>query len=247
MESFSQLELKRYNRQIILNEVGEAGQKKLKESRVLIVGTGGLGSPNSLYLAAAGVGTIGLIDDDVVDASNLQRQIVHSTDELENPKVESAERRLSRLNPFIQIKVWEERFSVENGLRIARDFDLIIDGTDNLETRKAINQVSLELDIPYVYGAVYQFEGQVSIFNYRGGPCYHCLYGDVQDGGGPPPGIFGVVPGVIGSLQATEALKILIGMGSVSSGVLLSYDALESSFRRFNIERKKDCPVCGGH
>ena len=243
-------EKKRYNRHILLPEIGEAGQERLKLSRVLIVGTGGLGSPVALYLGAAGVGTIGLIDDDRVDESNLQRQIIHSTETLGVPKVESAARRLKALNPFLKIEEFKERFTGENGDLIVKGYDLIVDGTDNLNSRHLINRISRKANIPYVYGAVFRFEGQVSLFNQSvDSPCYRCLYREPEEEEGEaprhPPGIMGVLPGVIGSIQATEAIKVLLKIGKSLNRRLLVYDAMEMKFREFSIEKNPACPICG--
>lgn len=242
----------RYARHLLIPEVGERGQQKLLESRVLLIGAGGLGSPASLYLAAAGVGTIGIVDGDVVDDSNLQRQVVHSTENLGEPKVESARRALQALNPDIEVITYQERISSENIERILSDrWDVIVDGTDNFPTRYLLNDASVWHSIPIVHGSIYRFEGQVTVFHHDGGPCYRCLYP------APPPpelapscaegGVLGVLPGIVGSLQASEALKLLLGVGDSLAGRLLLFDALYTTFDEVTIKRNPDCPVCGTH
>lgn len=249
-EELSGAELGRYDRHIILPEVGLEGQKKLKASKVLLVGSGGLGSPLGLYLAAAGVGTLGIVDFDLVDESNLQRQIMHGSKTLGQPKTESARQRLKDLNPFVVVETFETRLSSENALDIMKEFDLIIDGTDNFATRYLVNDASVMLGKPNVYGSIFRFEGQVSIFHPAGsGPCYRCLYPE------PPPahlvpscaegGVFGVLPGVVGTLQATEAVKYIIGAGKSLLGRLLTFDALRMKFRELKVPRDPNCPLCG--
>ena len=242
----------RYSRHLLIPEVGEAGQQRLLASRVLLIGAGGLGSPASLYLAAAGVGTIGIIDADVVDDSNLQRQIVHSTERLGEPKVLSAKRTIEALNPDVDVKTYEERLTSENVERILGDgWDVIIDGADNFPTRYLVNDASVWHDIPVVHGSIYRFEGQVTVFTPHAGPCYRCLFPMP-----PPPelapscaegGVLGVLPGVIGSLQASEALKVLLGIGETLQGRLLLVDALATTFDEVSVERDPTCPVCGEH
>ena len=242
-------ELVRYNRHIILPEVGEDGQRALKKSRVLIVGAGGLGSPVALYLAAAGVGTLGLVDFDVVDLSNLQRQILHGSAAIGSPKVLSATDRLRDINPNVRLETYETRLTSHNAFEIARGYDLLIDGTDNFATRYLVNDTSVLLGIPNVYGSVYRFEGQASVFGAGGGPCYRCLFRE------PPPadlvpscaeaGVFGVVPGLIGTIQATEAIKMLVGVGDTLVGRLLLVDVTRMSFRTIAIRKDKECPACG--
>ena len=242
----------RYARHLLIPEVGEKGQQKLLESRVLLIGAGGLGSPASLYLAAAGVGTIGIVDGDVVDDSNLQRQIVHSTDGLGQPKVESAKRALQALNPDVEVVTYQERLDSENIERILADrWDVIVDGTDNFPTRYLLNDASVWHSIPIVHGSIYRFEGQLTVFHHGDGPCYRCLYPSP-----PPPelapscaegGVLGVLPGIVGSLQASEALKLLLGIGESLAGRLLLFDALYTTFDEVTIKRNPDCPVCGLH
>jgi molybdopterin/thiamine biosynthesis adenylyltransferase/rhodanese-related sulfurtransferase len=240
----------RYSRHILIPEIGEAGQLKLLESRVLLIGAGGLGSPASLYLAAAGVGTIGIIDADIVDETNLQRQIVHSLDRLGEPKVDSARRTLEGLNPDVTVKTYRERLTSENVDRILGEgWDLIVDGADNFPTRYLVNDASVWHNIPVVHGSIYRFEGQVTVFKPHEGPCYRCLFPQP-----PPPelapscsegGVLGVLPGIIGSIQANEALKLALGIGESLVGRLLLFDALEESFTEVSLKRDPDCPVCG--
>jgi sulfur-carrier protein adenylyltransferase/sulfurtransferase len=239
----------RYQRHLLLPEVGEAGQQKLLESKVLLLGAGGLGSPAALYLAAAGVGTIGIIDMDVVDDSNLQRQILHNLDRIGDRKVDSAKKTLTLLNPDIDVVTYDTRLGADNILDIIDGYDVIVDGTDNFPTRYLVNDASLLKKIPVVYGAIFRFEGQASVFHPYEGPCYRCLLPE------PPPaelapscaeaGVLGVLPGIIGSIQAMEAIKLLLGLGDPLRGRLLAYDALEESFRTFKVPRDPDCPACG--
>ncbi|MGI8400526.1 MAG: molybdopterin-synthase adenylyltransferase MoeB [Gemmatimonadaceae bacterium] len=242
-------ELVRYSRHILLPQVGEAGQRALKKSRVLLIGAGGLGSPVALYLAAAGVGTLGLVEFDTVDLSNLQRQILHGTTGIGTPKIESARDRLNDINPSVAIEPYATRLTSENALEIARDYDLMVDGTDNFATRYLVNDTSVLLGIPNVYGSVYRFEGQASVFGAPQGPCYRCLFRDP-----PPPdlvpscaegGVLGVVPGLVGTIQATEAIKIILGLGETLVGKLLTIDAMTMSFRTLSIQRDPECPACG--
>ena len=240
----------RYARHLMIPEVGEEGQQRLLESRVLLIGAGGLGSPASLYLAAAGVGRLGIIDPDVVDDSNLQRQIVHSTERLGEPKVESAKRTIEALNPDVEVVPFRERLDSENVERIlAHGWDVIVDGTDNFPTRYLVNDASVWHEIPVVHGSIYRFEGQVTVFHPGNGPCYRCLYPSP-----PPPelapscaegGVLGVLPGIVGSLQASEALKLVLGVGETLAGRLLLFDALATTFDEVAIRRNPDCPVCG--
>ena len=242
----------RYSRHLLIPEVGEEGQLKLLDSKVLLVGAGGLGSPASLYLAAAGVGRIGIVDADVVDESNLQRQIVHSTDSLGEPKVESAKRTIEALNPDVDVVAYKERLTSENIERILADgWDVIVDGADNFPTRYLVNDASIWHKIPVVHGSIYRFEGQVTVFKPYEGPCYRCLFPTP-----PPPelapscaegGVLGVLPGVIGSLQASEALKLALGIGEPLVGRLLLFDALAATFDEVKLRRDPDCPVCGEH
>jgi molybdopterin/thiamine biosynthesis adenylyltransferase/rhodanese-related sulfurtransferase len=242
----------RYSRHLLIPEVGEEGQLKLLDSKVLLIGAGGLGSPASLYLAAAGVGRIGIVDADVVDESNLQRQIVHSTESLGEPKVESAKRTIEALNPDVEVVAYKERLTSENIERILADgWDVIVDGADNFPTRYLVNDASIWHKIPVVHGSIYRFEGQVTVFKPYEGPCYRCLFPTP-----PPPelapscaegGVLGVLPGVIGSLQASEALKLALGIGEPLVGRLLLFDALAATFDEVKLRRDPDCPVCGEH
>jgi len=250
--TLSNEEIARYSRHLIMPEVGMAGQRRLKQGSVLLIGTGGLGSPLALYLAAAGVGHIGLVDFDVVDASNLQRQIVHGTSTVGVAKTESAKRRLQDLNPYIEITTYETRITSQNALDLMRPYDVIVDGTDNFPTRYLTNDACVLLGKPNVYGSIFRFEGQATVFSTRdGGPCYRCLYPEP-----PPPGlvpscaeggVLGVLPGVIGTIQATEVIKLLIGIGEPLIGRLLLYDALSMRFRELKLRRNPSCPVCGDH
>jgi molybdopterin/thiamine biosynthesis adenylyltransferase/rhodanese-related sulfurtransferase len=243
---------RRYSRHLLIPELGEAGQRRLLESSVLLIGAGGLGSPASLYLAAAGVGTLGIVDDDVVDESNLQRQIAHSTQRLGDPKVESARDTLTALNPDVQVKTFNERLSSENIDRILGEgWDVIVDGADNFPTRYLVNDASVWHGIPVVHGSIYRFEGQATVFQPGEGPCYRCLFPTP-----PPPelapscaegGVLGVLPGVIGSLQANETIKLLAGIGEPLVGRLLLFDALSATFTEVTLRRDPDCPVCGEH
>jgi molybdopterin/thiamine biosynthesis adenylyltransferase/rhodanese-related sulfurtransferase len=241
---------RRYSRHLLIPEVGEEGQQKLLDSRVLLIGAGGLGSPAGLYLAAAGVGTIGIVDDDVVDETNLQRQIVHSTERLGDAKADSAKRTLEALNPDVAVKVFKERLTSDNVDRIlGESWDVIIDGADNFPTRYLLNDASVWHRIPVVHGSIFRFEGQATVFKPHEGPCYRCLFPQP-----PPPelapscaegGVLGVLPGVIGSLQANEALKLALGIGDPLVGRLLIFDALQGTFTEIALRRDPDCPVCG--
>jgi len=240
-------EAARYARHTVLPEVGIEGQRKLKAASVLVVGVGGLGSANCLYLAGAGVGHLGLVDDDVVDASNLQRQVIHDTPHLGQSKTQSARERMLAINPHLQIDVYSDRFSADNAPRIVTGYDIIVDGVDNFATRYLINEACVKMGKPYVHGSIYRFEGQVSVFDARRGPCYRCLYPD------PPPeitapadrGVFGILPGTIGTLQATEAIKLILGLGTPLIGKLLLYDAPTMSFDVVQFDKNPACPVCG--
>jgi molybdopterin/thiamine biosynthesis adenylyltransferase/rhodanese-related sulfurtransferase len=238
----------RYSRHTLLPEVGEKGQAKLLDSKVLLVGAGGLGSPAAFYLAAAGVGTLGIVDDDVVDASNLQRQILHSWDRIGQPKVDSARETLSALNPDVKIEPYRERLSAGNVLDIMSGYELVVDGGDNFPTRYLVNDASIHLRVPVVHGSIFRFEGQASVFMPYEGPCYRCLFPQP-----PPPelapscaeaGVLGVLPGIVGSIQAMETIKLLLGIGQSLVGRLLTYDALTQEFRTLNIRRNPDCPAC---
>lgn len=244
-------EILRYSRHLILPEVGLAGQKKLKAASVLVIGTGGLGSPLAMYLAAAGVGRLGLVDFDVVEASNLQRQVIHSTASLGRSKLASAKNYINGVNPHIQVEAYETRFTSENALEIAASYDIIIDGTDNFPTRYLVNDVCVLLNKPNVYGSIFRFEGQASVFWAEKGPCYRCLYPEP-----PPPGlvpscaeggVLGVLPGIIGTIQANEAIKLILQNGEPLIGRLLLFDALGMRFREMKLRKDPACPICGPH
>jgi adenylyltransferase/sulfurtransferase len=247
--SLSPDELSRYSRHILLPEIGVAGQERLKQASVLIVGAGGLGCPVSLYLAAAGVGRLGIIDGDVVDESNLQRQILYTVADVGVAKVDCAQDRLKQLNPYIKIDSYRQLLTKENALTIIGDYDLVIDGTDNFPTRYLVNDACVLLSKPNVYGSIFRFDGQATVFNYQGGPCYRCLYPEP-----PPPGlvpscaeggVLGVLPAIIASIQATEAIKMITGIGQSLSKRLMLYDALKLEFTTLAIQQNPDCPICG--
>jgi len=249
LEELSSDEILRYSRHLILPEVALEGQQRLKASRVLLIGAGGLGSPLALYLAAAGVGTIGLVDFDVVDVTNLQRQIVHGTKDVGRPKLDSARDRLKDMNPHVLVEGYETRLTSENALEIVRDYDIVIDGTDNFATRYLTNDACVILGKPNVYGSIYRFEGQSSVFATEDGPCYRCLYPEP-----PPPGlvpscaeggVLGVLPGLVGTIQATEGIKLLLGIGEPLIGRLLLIDALSMQFRTMRLRKNPQCPACG--
>ena len=251
LPELSNAEVQRYSRHLILPEVGPEGQRRLKAGRVLCVGAGGLGSPAALYLAAAGVGTVGIIDYDNVDASNLQRQILHGTPDVGRSKLQSARDRLSALNPEVRLETHETALTSANALALFKEYDVILDGTDNFATRYLVNDACVILGKPNAYGSIFRFEGQASVFATKGGPCYRCLYPEP-----PPPGlvpscaeggVLGVLPGVIGTIQATESIKILLGAGSTLAGRLLLYDAWNMRFRELKLRRDPACPVCGDH
>ncbi len=248
---FSKEELLRYGRHLIMPEVGLEGQQKLSDARVLVIGAGGLGSPASLYLAAAGVGTLGLVDDDAVELTNLQRQILHGSSAVGTPKLASAKARLSDLNPEIEIRTHAMRLAPQNVFEIFEEYDLIVDGSDNFPTRYLVNDACVLQGKPYVYGSVFRFEGQVSVFASKTGPCYRCLYPQPPPPGLAPDcaegGVLGVLPGVIGTLQATEAVKLIIGKGSPLIGRLLLFDAAGMRFQEVTMKRDPRCPVCGEH
>lgn len=248
-EPIDQAFLPRYSRQVQLAEVGPEGQRKLARARVLIVGAGGLGSPSAYYLAAAGVGTLGLVDFDVVDESNLHRQILYRTSDVGRPKVKVAERELTALNPTVRVIPFQERLTSENALRIVKEFDLVLDGADNFAARYLVNDVCVWLKKPNVHGSIHQFEGQASVFCHAGGPCYRCLFPEPPPAGWVPScaeaGVLGVLPGLIGTLQATEAVKLILGQGESLSGRLLRVDALSMSFETFEVSRRSDCAWCG--
>ena len=242
-------ELVRYSRHIIMPEVGQEGQQRLKDGSALLIGAGGLGSPLALYLTAAGVGRIGIVEFDVVDRTNLQRQILYGESTVGVPKLDAAAERLADLNPHVQIDRIPQQLSSQNALSIFRDYDVVADGTDNFPTRYLVNDACVLTGKPNVYGSIFRFEGQVSVFNHDGGPCYRCLYAEP-----PPPGlvpscaeggVFGVLPGIIGAMQANEVIKLLLGVGDVASGRYLLFDALKLSFRELRLRRNPGCPVCG--
>src|SRR5688572_22544260 len=243
---------RRYSRHLLIPEVGEEGQQKLLDSRMLLIGAGGLGSPAALYLAAAGVGTLGIVDDDVVDETNLQRQIVHSQERLGDSKAESAKRTIEALNPDVTVKVFKERLTSENVDRVLGEgWDVIVDGADNFPTRYLLNDASVWHKIPVVHGSIYRFEGQTTVFKPKDGPCYRCLFPQP-----PPPelapscaegGVLGVLPGIVGSLQANEALKLALGIGEPLVGRLLLFDALETQFNEISLRPDPQCPVCGAN
>jgi sulfur-carrier protein adenylyltransferase/sulfurtransferase len=245
----SEAQRDRYSRHLLLPEVGEKGQVKLLSSKVLLLGAGGLGCPAAMYLAAAGVGTLGLVDADVVDASNLQRQVLHATSRIGIPKVDSAEQFITDLNPDVKVVKYQERLNSENVDRIFEGWDVIVDGCDNFPTRYLVNDASLKHRIPVVHGSIFRFDGQVTTFLPFEGPCYRCLYPE------PPPahlapscaeaGVLGILPGIVGTLQATEVVKILLGQGELLSGRLLQYDSMGMRFRNFKLRRDKACPACG--
>ena len=244
-------EIKRYSRHLIMPEVGVEGQRKLKASKVLCIGAGGLGSPAAMYLAAAGVGTIGIVDFDVVDYSNLQRQIIHGTPDVGRAKLESAKDRLNALNPNVHVETYDAALSSENALRLFEPYDVILDGTDNFPTRYLVNDACVLSGKPNAYGSIFRFEGQASVFATKEGPCYRCLYPEP-----PPPGlvpscaeggVFGVLPGIIGVIQATETIKLVLGAGEPLIGRFLIYDALRMRFRELKLRKDADCPVCGTH
>ena len=247
----SPAETLRYSRHLILPDIGLAGQQRLKAARVLLVGAGGLGSPAALYLAAAGVGTLGLVDWDVVDVTNLQRQIIHGTASVGTSKLESARARLRDLNPHVDVKTFGVRLASGNALDIVRDFDIVVDGSDNFPTRYLVNDACVLLGKPNVYGSIFRFDGQASVFDARVGPCYRCLFADP-----PPPdlvpscaegGVLGVLPGIIGSIQALEAIKLIVGVGDTLVGRLLLCDARRMQFRELALNKDPECPACGVH
>lgn len=249
--SLSNDEILRYSRHLIMPEVGMEGQQKLKAARVLCIGAGGLGSPLALYLAAAGVGTLGLVDFDVVDYTNLQRQIIHTVADVGRPKLDSAAEKLKSINPFVEVRKFETKLSSANALEIFSDFDIIADGTDNFPTRYLVNDACVLSGKPNVYASIFRFEGQASVFATQGGPCYRCLYPEP-----PPPGlvpscaeggVLGILPGLLGVMQATEVIKLIIGSGEPLIGRLLLVDALAMRFRELRLKKDPDCPVCGEH
>jgi len=244
-------EILRYSRHLIMPEVGMEGQQKLKAAKVLCIGAGGLGSPLTLYLAAAGVGTLGVVDFDVVDYTNLQRQIIHTTADVGRKKLASAAEKVKAINPFVEVRPFEARLTSENALDLFRDFDMVVDGTDNFPTRYLVNDACVLTGKPNVYGSIFRFEGQVSVFATQDGPCYRCLYPEP-----PPPGlvpscaeggVLGILPGLVGVMQATEAIKLILGKGEPLIGRLLLVDALGMRFRELKLRKNPDCPACGAH
>ncbi|HSJ61312.1 MAG TPA: adenylyltransferase/sulfurtransferase MoeZ [Jiangellaceae bacterium] len=242
-------EVRRYSRHLIIPDVGMAGQKRLKNSRVLVIGAGGLGSPALMYLAAAGIGTLGVIDFDVVDESNLQRQVIHGQSDVGTPKALSAKASVAEINPYVNVVVHEERLDNDNVMRIFSEYDLIIDGTDNFATRYLVNDAAVLLGKPYVWGSIYRFDGQASVFWAEHGPCYRCLYPEPPPPGMVPScaegGVLGVLCASVGSIQVTEAIKLLTGVGDPLLGRLMVYDALEMSYRTVNVRKDPDCAICG--
>ncbi len=248
LPSLSKEEMERYARHVILPEVGVEGQKKLKAASILLVGTGGLGSPLGVYLAAAGIGRLGIVDFDNVDFSNLQRQIIHGTKDVGRPKVESAAESIKDINPHVQVDVYNVPYTSENAMKIAEPYDIVIDGTDNFPTRYLVNDVCVLQGKPNCYGSIFRFDGQASVFNYEGGPCYRCLYPEPPDPGLVPScaegGVLGVLPGIIGLIQANEAIKIILGKGKTLSGRLLLFDAMGMKFREMKVRKDPNCPIC---
>ena len=249
--TLSREEILRYSRHLIMPEVGMEGQQKLKAARVLCIGAGGLGSPLAMYLAAAGVGTLGIVDFDVVDFTNLQRQIIHSTADVGRKKLDSAAETISGINPFVKVEKFETRLSSQNALEIFRDFDVIADGTDNFPTRYLVNDACVLTGKPNVYGSIFRFEGQASVFATKDGPCYRCLYPEP-----PPPGlvpscaeggVLGILPGLVGVIQATETIKLILGSGDSLAGRLLLIDAMGMKFRELKLRKNPECPACGAH
>src|ERR1035437_6115124 len=249
--ALSKDEILRYSRHLIIPEVGIEGQQKLKSAKVLLVGAGGLGAPLGLYLAAAGIGRIGIVDFDVVDFTNLQRQVIHSTRDVGRKKLDSAAEKMQAINPHVDIVKHETALSSENALDILKDYDIVVDGTDNFPTRYLVNDACVLLGKPNVYGSIFRFEGQATVFAYQGGPCYRCLYPEP-----PPPGlvpscaeggVLGILPGTIGLIQATETVKLILGIGQPLIGRLLLYDGLAMKFRELKLRRDPECPACGDH
>lgn len=249
MTDFTDEQVERYSRHIILPEVGGIGQRKMLDARVLIIGAGGLGSPSAFYLAAAGVGHLGIVDFDTVDLSNLQRQILHTTDRVGMPKTESAKKTIQALNPDVQVTLHNERLTARNIMPLFADYEYILDGTDNFSTRYLINDACVMLGKTNIHGSIFRFEGQTAVFKPKEGPCYRCLYPEP-----PPPGlapncqeggVLGVLPGIVGNLQAVETLKLILGIGKPLIGSLLIYDSLAAEFRKLKLKRDVNCPVCG--
>ncbi|HMK83637.1 MAG TPA: molybdopterin-synthase adenylyltransferase MoeB [Candidatus Bathyarchaeia archaeon] len=244
-------EIRRYGRHLIMPEVGLKGQKQLKAAKVLVVGTGGLGSPLCLYLAAAGIGSIGLVDFDVVDQSNLQRQVIYLVRDVGRPKLEAAKDRILELNPNVKVESHETRLTSENALEIIKDYDLVVDGTDNFPTRYLVNDACVLLGKVNVYGSIFRFEGQISVFDAKHGPCYRCLYPEPPPPGMVPScaegGVLGILPGVVGTIQAVETIKTILGKGESLVGRLLLFDALNMTFRELKLKKNPNCPICGQH
>src|SRR5439155_22186777 len=249
LSELSNEEILRYSRHLIIPDVALGGQRKLKAARVLLIGAGGLGSPLALYLSAAGVGTLGLVDFDVVDVTNLQRQVLHGTKDVGRRQLESARERIQDINPHVHVEEYETRLPSQNALEILRDYDVVVDGTDNFATRYLTNDACVILGKPNVYGSIYRFDGQASVFATADGPCYRCLYPEP-----PPPGlvpscaeggVLGVLPGLIGTIQATETIKLILGIGDTLAGRLLLVNALQMSFRTVKLQRDPQCPACG--
>ena len=249
LPTLSHEEIRRYSRHVIMPEVGMEGQRKLKAAKVLLIGTGGLGSPTALYLAAAGIGTLGIVDYDIVDESNLHRQVIHGMSTVGMSKLDSAEKRLRDLNPDVIINKYNVPFTSENALEILEPYDLVVDGTDNFPTRYLVNDAAVKLGKLNVYGSIFRFEGQVAVFGHSEGPCYRCMFPEP-----PPPGlvpscaeggVLGILPGTIGTMQATEAIKLILGIGEPLVGRMLLYDALEMSFTKIKVRKNPNCPVCG--
>jgi molybdopterin/thiamine biosynthesis adenylyltransferase len=251
MYNFSEEQIRRYSRHIILPEVGGLGQTKLLEAKVLLVGAGGLGSPAALYLAAAGVGTLGIIDADVVDFSNLQRQILHTTADVGKPKTESAKASLQALNPDVTVITYQELLHSSNIFDVIQGYDVIVDGCDNFPTRYLVNDACVMANIPNVHGSIFRFEGQATVFKPQEGPCYRCLYPEPPPPGMVPScqegGVLGVLPGIIGTIQAIETIKLILNIGKPLIGRLLMYDALKMAFRELRLRRDPTCPLCGEH
>jgi molybdopterin/thiamine biosynthesis adenylyltransferase/rhodanese-related sulfurtransferase len=249
--SLSNEEILRYSRHLIMPEVGMEGQLKLKRAKVLCIGTGGLGAPLGLYLAAAGVGRIGIVDFDVVDSTNLQRQVLFSTSDVGRPKIQAAADRLRGLNPDIIIDAYETNLTSDNALELFKDYDIIVDGTDNFPTRYLVNDACVLLGKPNVYGSIFRFDGQITIFGYPGGPCYRCLYPEPPPSGLVPScaegGVLGVLPGIVGTIQAAETLKLILGKGEPLVGRLMLFDALAMKFRELKLRKNPECPACGDH
>lgn len=250
-DELSHEEIRRYGRHLIMPEVGLDGQKKLKAASVLMIGAGGLGSPLAMYLSAAGIGTIGIVDFDVIEYSNLQRQILHSTEDIGKSKLQSAKDRIHAINPHVEVKTYEIRLTSENALEVLRDYDVIVDGTDNFPTRYLVNDACVLLKKPNVYGSIFRFEGQASVFYAEQGPCYRCLYPEPPPAGLVPScaegGVLGILPGIVGTIQAAETVKLILETGEPLIGRLLLFDALKMKFRELKLRKNPDCPICGEH